>query len=69
MEDVWDPYKLENDIVRENMQGGNVKTKSIRCQNEETPPRITETMKISRLELQSCREDHVILIKSQEKKN
>ena len=69
MNDAQDPYELEADAMGENIQVENVETKSNGRRNQETPLDIAATMRIPRVELQSCKEDNERMIKSQEEQN
>ena len=69
MNDAHDPYEPETNSIGENIQVENDETKSNGRTNQETPPDIAATMRILRVEFQSCREDNERMIKAQEEKN
>ena len=69
MDDAHDPYELEEDAMGENVQVGNVETKSNGRIYQETPLDIAATMRILRVGLKSCREYNEIMIKTQEEHN
>ena len=69
MNDAQDPYEFEEDAMEENVRVGNDKTESNGRINQETPLDIATTMRILRVELQSCREDNERMLKAQEDQN
>ena len=69
MDDAQDPYGPEIDAMGGNVQVGNAEIESNRRRNQETPPDIAATMRILRVEFQSCREDNERMIKTQEEQN
>ena len=69
MNDAQDPYDFDVDSIGENIQVGNVETKSNGRRYQETSPDITTTMRSLRVELQSCREENERMLKAQEDQN
>ena len=69
MNDAQDPYDPNRDAMGENIHVENAKTESNGRRNKETPLDIAATMRILRVELQSCRKDNERMIKNQEEKN
>ena len=57
MNDEHDPYEREIDAMGENIQVENAETESNGRRNQEASPDIAATMRILKVELQSCRED------------
>ena len=66
MNDAQDPYEFEEDVMGENVRVGNDETESNGRIFQDTPPYIEATIRSLRVELQSCREDNEMMIKSQE---
>ena len=58
MDDAQDLYDHTEDAMGEDVHGGNAEIESNGLRNQETPPYIVETMsmRLLRVELQSCRE-------------
>ena len=69
MNDAHDPYEFEEDAMGENVRVGNDETESNGRRNQETPPDSAATMRILRVELQSCKEDNERMLKAQEDQN
>ena len=69
MNDAKDPNEFEEDAIGENFKVENDETQSNGRINQETPPDIVATMRILRVELQSCREDNERMRKAQEDQN
>lgn len=69
MEDAQSPYEHEADIIGEDLNGINSETESNGQTNKKTSPNIAETMRSLTVELQSCRADNEMLIKSKEEQN
>ena len=66
MNDAQDRYEYEAYSMGENIEVGNVETKSNGTRYQETAPDIAATMRILRVEMQSYREDNERMIKAQE---
>ena len=65
MEDEKKPHDYEPYIIRENRHGRNVDTESNGWRNHETPPDITKSTRILRVEIQSYKSYNEMLVKSQ----
>ena len=64
MSDAQDPYEPKTNSMGENIQVENAEIESNGRRNQETPLDIATTMRILRVELQSCKEDNERMIKA-----
>ena len=69
MNNAQDPYEFEEDAMGENVRVGNDETESNGRIFQDTPPDFEATMRILRVDLQSCREDNERMLKAQEDQN
>ena len=69
MSDAHDPYKIEADVMGEDVQVNDAETEFDGKRNQENPPNIATTIKNLRMELQGCRKENERMTKALEEKN
>ena len=69
MNDAQDPYEFKEDAMGENVKIGNDEKDSNGRIFQDTPPDFAATMRILRVDLQSCREDSEMMHKAQDDQN